>query len=86
MDWVVNVKIFDPHNPVQLIYKKLMKHLIDYCDENLIDSLDDNEHLEKIKNKVNNYVNSYAIYDDWFQEAHVIFYIFRVYIYFLENY
>ena len=37
---------------------------MDYCDENLINRLDDIEYLEKIKSEVNNYINSYAICDD----------------------
>ena len=64
MGWVVDLKIFDTHNPSQSTYKKLMEHPIDYCDENIMDHLDGTGYLEKIANKVNNYVNSYAIYDD----------------------
>ena len=41
-----------------------MAHLMDYCNENLMYHLNDTEYLKKIKNKVNNYVNSYNIYDD----------------------
>ena len=36
---------------------------MDYC-KNLVDYFDDTEYIEKIKNKVNNYVILYAIYDD----------------------
>ena len=37
--------------------EKLMKHLIDHCNENPMNYLDDNEYFEKIKSKVKNYVN-----------------------------
>ena len=59
--WVVGLKIFDPYNPTESTYKKLMEHLMDYCDENSVDRLDDIEYLEKIDNKVNNYVNLYIL-------------------------
>ena len=63
----MGLKFFDPCNPtnrIQLTYKKLMEHLIDYCNENLVNYLDDTEYLEKIENKVNNYVILYVIHDD----------------------
>ena len=41
--------------------------MMDYCNENLVDHLDDIEYIEKIDNKVNNYVISYAICDNLFQ-------------------
>ena len=44
--------------------EKLMEHLMDCCDENLIDLLNDTEYIEKIESEVNNYINLYAICDD----------------------
>ena len=60
----MGLKIFNQHNPSKPAYEKLMEHLIDYCDKNPIDYLDDTEYLEKIESEVNNYVNLYAICDD----------------------
>ena len=44
--------------------KKLMEHLMDYCDKTSMDHLDSTEYLEKIESGINNYVNSYTICDD----------------------
>ena len=60
----MDLKFFYPHKPTQSTYEKLMKHLIDYCNENPINRLNDTEYLENIKNKVNNYINLYIIYND----------------------
>ena len=81
----MGLKIFDPHNLIQPTYEKLW-NLIDYCNENQVDRLDNTEYLEKIENKVNNYVHPYVICDDWFQYAHAVCYVFSAYIYFFENY
>ena len=64
MGWVVALENFNPYNPTQPTYEKLMEHLMDYCDENLMECSNDTECLEKIKNQVNNYVNPYIICDD----------------------
>ena len=64
MNWVVSLKIFDPHNQTQPTYEKLMEHLTDYCDENLMDRLVDTEYIKKIESEVNNYVHLYIICDD----------------------
>ena len=64
MGWVVGLKFFNPHNPTQPTYEKLMEHLIDYCNENLVNYLNHTEYLEKIENEVNNYVIPYTICDD----------------------
>ena len=61
MDWVVSLKLFNIHNPTQPTYEKLIEHLTDYYNENLMDHLDDTEYLKKIENKVNNYIIPYAI-------------------------
>ena len=44
--------------------EKLMQHLTDYCNENLMDRLDDTEYLEKIGSEINTYINPYVICDD----------------------
>ena len=64
MGWVVNLKIFNPHNLIQPTYEQLIEHLTEYCDENPIDYLNDTKYLENIESEIKNYVNSYAIYDD----------------------
>ena len=38
--------------------EKLMQHLVNHCNENLMDHLDDNEYIEKIECEVNDCVNS----------------------------
>ena len=40
---------------------KLMKHLMDYCNKNLSDHLDDSEYLEKNNNEVNNYMHVWKL-------------------------
>ena len=37
---------------------------MNYCNENPMNRLDNTEYFKKIENKVNNYINPYAIYDD----------------------
>ena len=64
MDWIVRLKIFNPYNLTQLTFEKLMEHLLDYCNDNLVDHLNDTEYLKKIEDEVSNYTNPYAIYDD----------------------
>ena len=64
MGWVVDLKIFNLNNSIQTTYEKLMEHMMDYCNKNLVDHLDDTEYLEKIENEVNNYVIRYTICDD----------------------
>ena len=64
MSWVVSLKTFDPYNPAQHTYERLIEYLMDYCYENPIDHLDDTEYLEKIESEVNNYINLYTICDD----------------------
>ena len=64
MGWVMSLRIFDPYNPTQSTYKKLIEYSLDYCHENLVNYLDDSEYLEKIDNEVNNYVNPYVICDN----------------------
>ena len=75
----MGLKNFDSHNPTQSTYEKLIEHLMDYCNENPVNYLNDIEYLKKIENEVNNYVNPYIMYDDanfnWL--AHVVYiYIF----------
>ena len=41
-----------------------MKHLTYYYHEYRMDHLDNIKYFKKIKNKINNYVNLYAICDD----------------------
>ena len=63
----MGLKFFDPCNPtnrIQLTYKKLMEHLMDYYNQNLIDQLDDTKYLKKIENEVNNYVILYVMCND----------------------
>ena len=64
MSWIVGLKIFNLHNPTQPTYKKLMEHLTNFYHENPMNRLYNTKYLEKIENKVNNYVNPYAIFDD----------------------
>ena len=51
-------------NSTDKIRVRLIEHLIYYCDENLVNHLDGTKYLEKIKNKVNNYINLYTVCDD----------------------
>lgn len=46
---------------VEIIDKKFMKHLIDHCNENLMD-WDDKEYADKSDNEANDYVNPLSIY------------------------
>ena len=64
MSWIVGLKIFDSHNPTQPTSEKLMEHMINYCNENPVNHLDNTQYLEKIENKVNNCINPHVIYDD----------------------
>ena len=60
----MNLKFLDLHSLIQSIYEKLMEHMMDYCNENSVDHLDNIKYLKKIVNKVNNYVISCVICDD----------------------
>ena len=62
----MGLKFFYPHNPTQPPYDKLLEHLVDYYNENLVDRLDDTKYLGKIENEVNNEVIPYAIGDNQF--------------------
>lgn len=53
---------------VEIIDKKITKHVIDHCNENhcnenLMD-WDDKEYVDKSDNEANDYVNPYTIYDE----------------------
>ena len=65
--------------------EKLMEHLMDYCDENLMDRLDDTKYLEKIESEVNNYVNLYAMMTLISIDSCSSLCFLELYIYFLKN-
>ena len=48
----MGLKIFDTHNLTQPTYEKLMKYLMYYYDENLVDCLNDIEYIEKMRIKL----------------------------------